>query len=48
MERIKSFYLRQTPNTRFFLICVGSGVMLVALTVLVGLALIPYGIMLSH
>lgn len=48
MERFKSFYLRQTPDVRFFLICLGSGLMLVALTVLVGLALIPYGMMLNH
>ncbi len=47
MGGIKSFYLRQTPNARFFLICVCSGVMLIALTMLVGLALSLYGMMLK-
>lgn len=47
MGRIKSFYLRQTPDVRFALICVGSGVTLIALTMLIGVALSLYGMMLK-
>lgn len=47
MENFKSLWLRQNSDVRFALICVGSGVMLVALTMLIGLALIPYGMMLK-